>query len=104
MGKKIGALVLDVASAVILALGVVILVSPLIFHLWLGADNDSYIVIAEAGRANPVVLTQFGLEPMFRADFMLWPALLITTGLALRWLLWRWLPVVSPSGVREKAR
>ena len=89
MEKKITAVVIDVTSAVTLALGVAILLLPIVLHLWLGADNDAYFIIAEYGR-DPVILLQVGLEWMYRVSFLLWPAFLITTGLVLRWLLWRW--------------
>ncbi len=89
MEKKITAVVIDVISAITLALGVAILLLPIVLHLWLGADNDAYFIIAEYGR-DPVILLQVGLEWMYRVSFLLWPAFLITTGLMLRWLLWRW--------------
>jgi len=89
MQKKIGSLILDIVSAVILGLGIAILLLPLVLHLWLGADNDAYIEIAEATAREPHILAQFGLEWIFRVDFLLWPAFLIITGLLSRRLLWQ---------------
>lgn len=102
MRKRIGSLFLDIASAVILGLGIAVLLLPLVLYLGLGADNDAYIEIAEWAGGKPNILFHLGLQRVFRVGFLLWPAFLIITGLALRWLLWRWLRVVSPSRVKEQ--
>ncbi len=89
MQQRIIAIVLDIASAIALGLGIAILLLPLVLHLWVGADDDSYIMIVEWGR-DMVVLLEVGLEWMFRPRFLLWPALLIFVGLGLRWLVRHW--------------
>jgi len=86
--RSIGLFAFDTFSAVMLALGVILLFLPIILHLSLGADNDAYIEIGEWGGSQPNILGYLGLEWMFRIDFLLWPALLIIVGLGLRWLLW----------------
>ncbi len=95
MQKRIASVVIDSAAAIALGLGIAILL-PLVLHLWLGIDNDAYIVIAEAASRDPVILLQAGLEWMFRVDFLLWPALLIFAGLGLRWPVRHWSRVRSP--------
>jgi hypothetical protein len=104
MQKRIASVVIDTAAAIALGLGIAILLLPPVLHLWLGADNDAYIVIAEAASRDPVILLQAGLEWMFRVDFLLWPALLIATGLGLRWLVLRWSPAKSPYEFTVKQR
>ena len=94
MRHRITTVVLDSASAITLGLGIALLLLPIVLHLWLGVDNDAYVVIAEGARKDPVILLQAGLEWMFRVDFLLWPVFLIATGLGLRWLVWRWAPLV----------
>lgn len=96
MQKRIASVVVDTAAAMAVGVGIAILLLPLVLHLWLGIDNDAYIVIAEAASRDPVILLQAGLEWMFRVDFVLWPALLIFAGLGLRWLVRSWSGVESP--------
>ncbi|MGC8787853.1 MAG: hypothetical protein ACP5Q1_10550 [Anaerolineae bacterium] len=86
--RTIGLLALDISSAIVLALGGILLLLPIVLHLTLGVDNDAYIEIGEWRGAQPNILGYFGLEWMFRIDFLLWPALFIMVGLALRGLLW----------------
>jgi uncharacterized membrane protein YciS (DUF1049 family) len=87
--RSIGLFALDVSSAIVLTLGIIFLLLPIILHLTLGADNDSYIEIGEWGGPGRNILGYLGLEWMFRIDFLLWPALLIIIGLGIRWLLRR---------------
>ena len=96
MQKRIASVVVDTAAAMAVGVGIAILLLPLVLHLWLGIDNDAYIVIAEGASRDPVILLQAGLEWMFRVDFLLWPALLIFAGLGLRWLVRSWSGVESP--------
>ncbi|MEM4724912.1 MAG: hypothetical protein QXP01_07865, partial [Candidatus Hadarchaeum sp.] len=58
--RSIGLLALDMSSAVVLALGLILLSLPIVLHLTLGADNDAYIEIGEWGGAQPSVLGYFG--------------------------------------------
>ena len=103
MRKKIGLLVLDLAAAAISAFGIGILLLPLALHLWLGADNDAYLEIAEWAGGKPNTLVHLSLGRMFRPGFVLWPALLVITGLVLRMLLWRWSPIASPFQSERKS-
>jgi len=81
-------LALDVLSSIVLAVGIVLLL-PVALHLWLGADNDSYVVIAEYAGRDPVTLAQVGLEWMFRGDYLILAALVIGAGSTVKALVWR---------------
>jgi hypothetical protein len=100
MRHRITTVVLDSASAITLGAGIAILLVPIVLHLSLGADDDSYLMIVEYGR-DPIILLDVGLEWMYRPGFLLWPGSLIAIGLALKWLAWHWSPWVpsqSPGG------
>lgn len=103
MQQKATAYVTDATSAIILGLGIALLLLPVVLHLWLGVDNDAYLVVAEGARADPLILGEIGLEWMFRMDFLLWPAFLLVTGLGLRWLVWRWQPWGLSQGPGDRA-
>jgi hypothetical protein len=81
--------VLGGASGIGLALGIALLLLPVVLHLWLGADNDSYIVVAEGGRKDPIILTPIGLEWMFRWEYVALVGLVTAASAALKALLGR---------------
>jgi uncharacterized membrane protein len=99
--KKINLLLLDIASAVLLGLGVVVLLLPLALYLGLGADNDAYIEIAEWAGGKINILAHLDMVWMFRVDYLLLPAIPIIAGLLLRWSLWHW--SAPPSQSQQKA-
>ena len=90
MRKTIGLLVLEATSTAALVLGVAALLLPVILYVWLAADNDAYVTLAEATSMQPVILLEFGLEPIYRLSFLLWPAAFLMIGIVLRWLMLRW--------------
>jgi hypothetical protein len=91
--------VLDVMTGLMLSAGFALLFAPVVLYLWLGADNDSYVLIAEGARREPVVLARFGLEWMFRVDFLARAALMITASGVVKALLWKSVWPSSPSSV-----
>jgi len=97
MRKRIGLLILDVASAVLLGLGVAILLLPFVLYLTLGADNDAYIEIAEWAGGKRNVLAHLELVWMFGLEYLVLSAVPIIIGLVLRWLLWRSFAPLSQS-------
>jgi len=98
--KKINLLLLDIASAMLLGLGVALLLLPSALYLGLGADNDAYIEIAEWAGGNINILAHLDMVRMFRVDYLLLPAVPIIAGLLLRWLLWHW--SAPPSQSQQK--
>ncbi|NLG42169.1 MAG: hypothetical protein GX547_02910, partial [Phycisphaerae bacterium] len=71
MKKKINLLLLDIASAMLLGLGVALLLLPFTLYLGLGADNDAYIEIAEWAGGNINILAHLDMVRMFRVDYLL---------------------------------
>jgi hypothetical protein len=86
---RLVSVVLDAMSSLVLLAGSAMLLAPVVLHLWLGADNDSYLLVAEGARREPLGLAQFGLERMFRIDLLARAALLVAVGAVVKVLLWK---------------
>jgi hypothetical protein len=97
----LGLLTLDVLSNIALAVGIALLVLPVALHLWLGADNDSYLVIAEGARRDPVTLVQVGLEWMFRTEGLAVAAVVTIAGVVIKGLVWRRVQGLSRAAFAE---
>ncbi len=102
MRRRIFASAIGTASGFALGLGAVLLLLPIALHLWIGADDDSYIMIVEYAR-DMVVLLEVGLERMYKPHFVLWPGLLIAIGLGLRRPAWRWQLWAPSQGPGDRA-
>jgi len=96
---RLVSVVLDAMSSLVLLAGIALLVAPVVLHLWLGADNDSYLLVAEGARREPLVLAQFGLEGMFRSDVLARAVLLVAVGAVVKVLLCKSARPSSPSSV-----
>jgi len=84
----LGLVTVDVLSSIVLVAGAVLLLLPVILHSGVGADNDAYLVIAEGGRQDPVVLVQMGLEWMFRRDYAAVAAVVTGAAFVVKALVW----------------
>ncbi len=89
MKNKIGLFVLDLTLAILLGFGIIGFLLPLVLHLWLGADNDAYIEIAEWGGGKVYTLAHWNMVWMFQVEYFLLFAGFIFVGVLLKWQLWR---------------
>ncbi len=61
---------------------------PLALHTF-GLNNDSYLV-PHLGTSPTYIGQPISLEGLFNLQFLLAALVMMATGAALRWLVWRW--------------
>lgn len=69
IGKPLLGQGVDLILGAVAALIVMLMLAPIGAYIFRGADNDSYLLLIEAGRQEPVTLAAVSLDGFFRLSF-----------------------------------